>query len=1240
MDQLKSSSNLVDKNSPFYLTSRVSKNTFEVNASDLKTEHSAYQLKSPKGLSQYTKSSSKTKKPDPEPSKKRRNSRRRSTTQDISYKVFDDVYRQKNNEYALNRAKLEDLEDTIEEHGHIVAFPRINIEIKAKNRLALKPEVKLDKKAKQISKKSLSLGEEPVFEFFDCEDDQDAIQKFEWYLDNVSAKNDNAQQCIWWLGTEPLNGKRKQEYINDPQLLMEKIDQLYREIASYRKVGARLYGDGDDEFAEIEDLLDDINFAESIMSTLTEENEEEESVIQSKMSLKIERINKHVEIRTESADDDHLFVDNGIKKLEETLVLGGNDHDRNSNMSKSSSRASIASEVGFYDRTYGSQNYASQEFASKNYDTRTYGSRSADPRETKTSADPRETKMSARMNSTFSNGARASTFSRRRESTLTTNGNIQLCSGSARMTLTAMRIPPKPEETEQVTYFGKLHNRYSITEFQKSVQNNFLPNPILDRMSIISNVVSPGQSRLGRSGISKSTATGRSGISDATYGCFAFFNLQWIKLKMKMINFTRIPEMKWAQKKFRDGLEKQNSNLDLLMHNSLKSKMAEKLGGDSLEQAFSSKMAGDLGYSNAKNSNLRTLLGSIISGNFVLHPYSGIRFTWDILTILILLVMMFVIPFEAAFIKEEANGGLLNMINMISDIWFILDVWINFHTGYIDDDNLQIVLKLPKVRKKYLRGWFGIDLLASIPFPALAKVLIWIYISFRDLQIGESLMMGRLMNDRSVSIHSLTQSLDTLKFFRFTKILTLIKLLRMGRLIRYMRMWEEAVNLEYNLINDLLAIFLLVMGAFFIVHISACLMWFSALQSGFPDNSWVKLDAPFIGKDLEELWYNTQTLQPSLWDNLQDNGYAYSTNFFFIYPYRMLTANWFSQNSFSEIYLWSFFKSASQMICVGFGYQRFPLNIYDCICTFFTLWISAFYFLILVGHISTFIQQLNVQKNNYTAKIQDIDGYCRFQKLPADLTQKIQQYLVHRYQGKFFNEKEIMSELNPILLREVIRYTFLPLVLQCPYFLGTSDAFINEVGEAVIFEQYIPGQVISRIGNLGTRFYIIDKGSVLTVGTSGKVYQVNRDGEFFGELALLGLYNYRRACDVLAIKPVRLYYLELSAFENLAKRFPVDVKIFKARLLLHAVKLCKLDLTRAGEENKEYKLHRSNSKTSKSSSFKEDAISSYLYNASKGKTVSKAIQQSKMQRYREGKSALAGESMGVSSGLMKSGLSR
>lgn len=109
------------------------------------------------------------------------------------------------------------------------------------------------------------------------------------------------------------------------------------------------------------------------MSTLNEENEEEESVIQSKISLKIEQMNKHVEIRTQHADDDHLFVDHEIQKMDETLEFEENNDQTSQsskisrNSSRVSSRASKLSEVEFYDRTYGSHNYASPEFASKNY---------------------------------------------------------------------------------------------------------------------------------------------------------------------------------------------------------------------------------------------------------------------------------------------------------------------------------------------------------------------------------------------------------------------------------------------------------------------------------------------------------------------------------------------------------------------------------------------------------------------------------------------------------------------------------------------------------------------------------------------------------------------------------------------------------------------------------------------------------------------------------------------------------
>lgn len=54
-----------------------------------------------------------------------------------------------------------------------------------------------------------------------------------------------------------------------------------------------------------------------------------------------------------------------------------------------------------------------------------------------------------------------------------------------------------------------------------------------------------------------------------------------------------------------------------------------------------------------------------------------------------------------------------------------------------------------------------------------------------------------------------------------------------------------------------------------------------------------------------------------------------------------------------------------------------------------------------------------------------MEQYMSFHKLPADMRQKIHDYYEHRYQGKIFDEENILSELNDPL-REV-RITVLDL---------------------------------------------------------------------------------------------------------------------------------------------------------------------------------------------------------------------
>lgn len=47
-----------------------------------------------------------------------------------------------------------------------------------------------------------------------------------------------------------------------------------------------------------------------------------------------------------------------------------------------------------------------------------------------------------------------------------------------------------------------------------------------------------------------------------------------------------------------------------------------------------------------------------------------------------------------------------------------------------------------------------------------------------------------------------------------------------------------------------------------------------------------------------------------------------------------------------------------------------------------------------------------------------VEQYMSFHKLPAEMRQKIHDYYEHRYQGKIFDEENILNELNDPL-REV-----------------------------------------------------------------------------------------------------------------------------------------------------------------------------------------------------------------------------
>ncbi|XP_058621563.1 potassium voltage-gated channel subfamily H member 2 isoform X3 [Onychostoma macrolepis] len=111
----------------------------------------------------------------------------------------------------------------------------------------------------------------------------------------------------------------------------------------------------------------------------------------------------------------------------------------------------------------------------------------------------------------------------------------------------------------------------------------------------------------------------------------------------------------------------------------------------------------------------------------VLH-YSPFKAVWDWLILLLVIYTAILTPYSAAFLlngDEDGSGqncsyscSPLNVVDLIVDIMFIIDIIINFRTTYVNAND-EVVSHPLRIAVHYFKGWFLIDMVAAIPFDLL-----------------------------------------------------------------------------------------------------------------------------------------------------------------------------------------------------------------------------------------------------------------------------------------------------------------------------------------------------------------------------------------------------------------------------------------------------------------------------------------------------------------------------------------
>jgi len=170
------------------------------------------------------------------------------------------------------------------------------------------------------------------------------------------------------------------------------------------------------------------------------------------------------------------------------------------------------------------------------------------------------------------------------------------------------------------------------------------------------------------------------------------------------------------------------------------------------------------------------------------HPNGMLKMTWEIVSAYAVLYTCLEVPFRIAFVANQAKHNVLNSLEYIVVIIFLLDILVAFNTAYIERTTNLLVTDRKIIAKKYLTSFFWLDLISAIPWDV-------------------------------TSLSNVKQShLEAIRMLRFLRLMRMSKAFSTNRLVRN-RLDKWGIDPAFS------NVIVLVFQIFYMAHLVCC-FWF------------------------------------------------------------------------------------------------------------------------------------------------------------------------------------------------------------------------------------------------------------------------------------------------------------------------------------------------------------------------------------------------------------------------------
>ena len=96
----------------------------------------------------------------------------------------------------------------------------------------------------------------------------------------------------------------------------------------------------------------------------------------------------------------------------------------------------------------------------------------------------------------------------------------------------------------------------------------------------------------------------------------------------------------------------------------------------------------------------------------IINPTALWKTIWNVIGLMLIMFLAITVPYRIPF--EDTTPEEWVLLDITIDTIFLFDVILNFFTAY-EDENGELITERDRIAKNYVKTWFLIDMMSSIP---------------------------------------------------------------------------------------------------------------------------------------------------------------------------------------------------------------------------------------------------------------------------------------------------------------------------------------------------------------------------------------------------------------------------------------------------------------------------------------------------------------------------------------------